>query len=171
MCSASSPGLGSSPGSSTAAGSSSVATTTVEMSDERRPTSDYRWARKVAALLLILVVVVLLVLDVIVDEHEVRPSVLVLLLLTDAGLPSVDVPRLKAMGAATIPTATTARATRKRLSGALPAIPEVGCQLGEFGRGERDSPFVTHVRPRPRLVLVNRTWTTPARGLVVARSA
>ena len=65
------------------------------MSDDRRPTSDYRWARQVAALLLILVVVVLLVLDVIVAEYEVRPSVLVPLLLTVAGLLSVDLPRLK----------------------------------------------------------------------------
>lgn len=65
------------------------------MTDERRPTSDYRWARQLAALLLILVVVVLLVLDVIVDAYEVRPSVLVPLLLTVAGLLSVDLPRLR----------------------------------------------------------------------------
>jgi hypothetical protein len=65
------------------------------MSDERRPTSDSRWARQVAALLLILVVVVLLVLDVIVAKYEVRPAVLVPLLLTVAGLVSVDLPRLK----------------------------------------------------------------------------
>lgn len=65
------------------------------MTDERRPTSDYRWARQVAALLLILVVVVLLVLDVIVAEYEFRPLVLVPLLLTVAGLLSVDLPRLK----------------------------------------------------------------------------
>jgi peptidoglycan/LPS O-acetylase OafA/YrhL len=65
------------------------------MTDERRPTADYRWARQVAALLLILVVVVLLVLDVIVDEYEVRPAVLVPLLLTVAGLRSVDLPRLR----------------------------------------------------------------------------
>ena len=64
------------------------------MADERRPTADYRWARQVAALLLILAVVVLLVLDVIVNAYEVRPSVLVPLLLTVAGLLSVDLPRL-----------------------------------------------------------------------------
>lgn len=46
------------PGSWTVAGSRSVPTATVEMSDERRPSSDYRWARQVAALLLILVDVV-----------------------------------------------------------------------------------------------------------------
>lgn len=66
------------------------------VSDGRRAPTDYRWARQVAALLLILVVVVLLVLDVIVDAYEVRPSVLVPLLLTVAGLLSVDLPRLKA---------------------------------------------------------------------------
>ena len=65
------------------------------MADERRPTADYRWARQVAALLLILAVVVLLVLDVIVNAYEVRPSVLVPLLLTVAGLLSVDLPRLR----------------------------------------------------------------------------
>jgi hypothetical protein len=31
-----------------------------------------------------------------------------------------------------------------------------------FGRGERDSPFVTHVRPRPTLTLVNRTQRSRA---------
>ena len=40
------------------------------MTDERRPPSDYRWARQVAALLLIGVVVVILVLDVLVDDYE-----------------------------------------------------------------------------------------------------
>ena len=65
------------------------------MSDERRPTSDYRWARQVAALLLIGVVVVILVLDVLVDDYDVSTAVLVPLLLTVAGLLSVDLPRLK----------------------------------------------------------------------------
>ena len=66
------------------------------MTDERRPSSDYRWARQVAALLLIGVVVVILVLDVLVDDYDVSTSVLVPLLLTVAGLLSVDLPRLKA---------------------------------------------------------------------------
>jgi len=65
------------------------------MTDERRPSSDYRWARQVAALLLIGVVVVILVLDVLVDDYDVSTSVLVPLLLTVAGLLSVDLPRLK----------------------------------------------------------------------------
>lgn len=65
------------------------------MSDERRPTSDYRWARQVAALLLIGVVVVILLLDVLVDDYDVSTAVLVPLLLTVAGLLSVDLPRLK----------------------------------------------------------------------------
>jgi hypothetical protein len=65
------------------------------MTDERRPPSDDRWARQVAALLLIGVVVVILVLDVLVDDYDVSTSVLVPLLLTVAGLLSVDLPRLK----------------------------------------------------------------------------
>jgi hypothetical protein len=64
------------------------------MSDERRPPSDYRWARQVAALLLIGVIVVILVLDVLVDD-DVSTAVLVPLLLTVAGLLWVDLPRLK----------------------------------------------------------------------------
>jgi hypothetical protein len=65
------------------------------MSDERRPDADYRWARQVAALLLIGVVVVILVLDVLVDDYDVSTAVLVPLLLTVAGLLSVDLPRLR----------------------------------------------------------------------------
>ena len=65
------------------------------MTDERRAPSDYRWARQVAALLLIGVVVVILVLDVLVDDYDVSTAVLVPLLLTVAGLLSVDLPRLK----------------------------------------------------------------------------
>ena len=65
------------------------------VSDEPRAPNDYRWARQVAALLLIAVVVVIVVLDVIVDEYEVRASVLVPLLLTAAGLLSVDLPRVR----------------------------------------------------------------------------
>jgi hypothetical protein len=65
------------------------------MSDEWRPTCDYRWARQVAALLLIGVVVVILVLDVLVDDYDVSTAVLVPLLLTVAGLLSVDLPRLR----------------------------------------------------------------------------
>jgi hypothetical protein len=47
------------------------------MADERRPSSDYRWARQVAALLLIGVVVVILLLDVLVDDYDVSTAVLV----------------------------------------------------------------------------------------------
>jgi hypothetical protein len=65
------------------------------MSDERRPDADYRWARQVAALLLIGVVVVILLLDVLVDDYDVSTAVLVPLLLTVAGLLSVDLPRLR----------------------------------------------------------------------------
>jgi hypothetical protein len=65
------------------------------MSDEHRQDAKYRWARQAAALLLIGVVVVILVLDVIVDEYEVNPPVLVPLLLTAAGLLSVDLPRVR----------------------------------------------------------------------------
>ncbi len=65
------------------------------MSDEGRPSGDYRWARQVAALLLIAVVVVIVVLDVVADDYEVRPLVLIPLLLTAAGLLSVDLPRVK----------------------------------------------------------------------------
>jgi hypothetical protein len=65
------------------------------MTDERRPSSDYRWARQVAALLLIGVVVVILLLDVLVDDYDVSTAVLVPLLLTVAGLLSVDLPRLR----------------------------------------------------------------------------
>ena len=66
------------------------------MADEHRESADYRWARQVSAvLLLIAVVVVIVVLDVIVDEYEVNPPVLVPLLLTAAGLLSVDLPRVR----------------------------------------------------------------------------
>ena len=65
------------------------------MSDEQRAPADYRWARQVSALLLITVVVVIVVLDVIADDYEVSPTVLVPLLLTAAGLLSVDLPGLR----------------------------------------------------------------------------
>jgi hypothetical protein len=65
------------------------------MSDDHRPDADYRWARQVAALLLIGVVVVILLLDVLVDDYDVSTAVLVPLLLTVAGLLSVDLPRLR----------------------------------------------------------------------------
>ncbi len=64
------------------------------MTDDRRPPSEYRWARQVSALLLIAVVVVI-VLDGIVEGYDVNPSVLVPLLLTAAGLLSVDLPRVR----------------------------------------------------------------------------
>ena len=59
------------------------------MGDDRGASSEYRWARQVSAVLLIAVVVV------IVDEYEVNPPVLVPLLLTAAGLLSVDLPRVR----------------------------------------------------------------------------
>jgi hypothetical protein len=65
------------------------------VSDEPRAPDDYRWARQVAALLLIAVVVLIVVLDVIVEGYEVRAPVLVPLLLTSAGLLSVDLPRVR----------------------------------------------------------------------------
>ena len=63
------------------------------VSDEPRAPNDYRWARQVSALLLIAVVVLVVVLDVIVEGYDVSPPVLVPLLLTAAGLLSVDLPR------------------------------------------------------------------------------
>ena len=65
------------------------------MRDERGPASDYRWARQVWALLLIAVVVVIVGLDALVDDYDVSTAVLVPLLLTVAGLLSVDLPRLR----------------------------------------------------------------------------
>jgi hypothetical protein len=65
------------------------------MGDERRSPSEYRWARQVSAVLLIAVVVLIVVLDVIVEGYEVSPPVLVPLLLTAAGLLSVDLPRVR----------------------------------------------------------------------------
>jgi hypothetical protein len=65
----------------------------------------------------------------------------------------------------------TPEAIELGLDAALPAVMEVGAQIGEFGRGERDSPFVTHVRRRPPLVLVNRTPATSMPRLVAVRSA
>jgi len=65
------------------------------VSDEGRAPNDYRWARQVSALALITVVVVIVVLDVIVEGYEVSPPVLVPLLLTAAGLLSVDLPRVR----------------------------------------------------------------------------
>ena len=65
------------------------------VSDEPRAPNDYRWARQVSALLLIAVVVLVVTLDVIVEGYEVRAPVLVPLLLTAAGLLSVDLPRVR----------------------------------------------------------------------------
>jgi hypothetical protein len=47
------------------------------MSDERRASAEYSWARQVSAVLLIAVVVVIVVLHVIVEDYEVRAPVLV----------------------------------------------------------------------------------------------
>ncbi len=65
------------------------------MGDDRDPPSEYRWARGVSAVLLIAVVVLVVVLDVIVEGYDVSPPVLVPLLLTAAGLLSVDLPRVR----------------------------------------------------------------------------
>jgi hypothetical protein len=65
------------------------------MSDDQPTASDHRGARQVAAPLLIGVVVVILVLDVLVDDYDVSTAVLVPLLLTVAGLVSVDLPRVR----------------------------------------------------------------------------
>ena len=66
------------------------------MGDEQPTSSEYRWARQVSAVLLIVAVVVLVVvLDVVVEGYEVNPPVLVPLLLTAAGLLSVDLPRVR----------------------------------------------------------------------------
>jgi hypothetical protein len=65
------------------------------VSDDRRAPNDYRWARQVSALLLIALVVVIVLLDVIVEDYEVRAPVLVPMLLTAAGLLSVDLPRVR----------------------------------------------------------------------------
>ena len=62
------------------------------MNDEQPTASEYRWARQVSALLLIGLVVVIVVLDVIADDYEVSPTILVPLLLAAAGLLSVDLP-------------------------------------------------------------------------------
>jgi hypothetical protein len=67
----------------------------VQMNGDPRQSSDYLWSRQIAALLLIGVVVVILVLDVLVDAYEVETAVLIPILLTVAGLLSVDLPRLK----------------------------------------------------------------------------
>ena len=50
------------------AGSRSGPITTASMTDERRPSPDYRWARQVAALLLIGVIVVIVLLDALIDD-------------------------------------------------------------------------------------------------------
>ena len=65
------------------------------VTDDRHPPSEYRWARQVSAVLLIAVVVLVVVLDVIVEGYDVSPPVLVPLLLTAAGLLSVDLPRVR----------------------------------------------------------------------------
>ncbi len=68
---------------------------TIPVSHEPLAPEDYRWARQVAALLLIGVVVVIVLLGALIDDYDARASVLVPLLLTVAGLLSVDLPRLK----------------------------------------------------------------------------
>jgi hypothetical protein len=90
MCSASHRAPSSSPGSWTAACSPSV-----DVHDDHGPASDYRWARQVSALLLIAVIVVIVLLDALIDDYDVSTGVLVPLLLTVAGLLSVDLPRLR----------------------------------------------------------------------------
>jgi len=65
------------------------------VSDERCAPNDCRWVRQVSALLVIAVVVLIVVFDVVVEGYEVSPPVLVSLLLTAAGLLSVDLPRVR----------------------------------------------------------------------------
>jgi hypothetical protein len=65
------------------------------MEDDQPTACEYRWARQVSAVLLIAAVVLVVVLDVIVESYEVGPPVLVPLLLTAAGLLSVDLPRVR----------------------------------------------------------------------------
>jgi hypothetical protein len=65
------------------------------MSDEQPTPSEYRWARQVSAVLLIGLVIVIVVLDVIVEGYDVSPlQCSCQLLLTAAGLLSVDLPRV-----------------------------------------------------------------------------
>ena len=65
------------------------------MTDDRHPPSEYRWARQVAALHLIGLVVVIVAIDVLTDDYRLEPGILVPLLLTAAGLLSVDLPRVR----------------------------------------------------------------------------
>ena len=69
--------------------------TRTPVSNEGRAPSEYRWARQFSAVLLIAVVVVIVVLDVVTDDYEISPTILVPLLLAAAGLPSVDLPDLR----------------------------------------------------------------------------
>jgi uncharacterized membrane protein YqjE len=65
--------------------------------DSREP-ANYGSARQLAALLLIGLVVVIVVIDVLTDDYRLSPSILVPLLLTVAGLLSVDLPRIGGPG-------------------------------------------------------------------------
>jgi hypothetical protein len=52
------------------------------------------------------------------------------------------------------------------LDATLPPVIDLGSKIAEFGRGERDSPFLTQARPPLRLI--NRTQR---REMAVAVSA
>lgn len=62
--------------------------------DDSRSPDEYRSARQLAALALIGLVVVVVVIDVLTDDYRLSLSILVPLLLTVAGLLSVDLPRI-----------------------------------------------------------------------------
>jgi hypothetical protein len=79
--------------------------------------------------------------------------------------------RIEVKGYQLIKYALTPEAIELGLNATLPAVLEFGGQIGEFGRGERGSSSITHVRRRPRFTLVNRTRTVATPRLAVARSA
>ena len=58
----------------------------------------------------------------------------------------------------------TPEAIKLGLSGALPAILEVNCQIGEFGRGERSRDFTSQLRCETELI-APRAWEPPIRRL------
>ncbi len=57
----------------------------------------------------------------------------------------------------------TADAIALGLDGALPATFDLGDQIGEFGRGERDCPSKTQRSPRFLMVNATRGWSIPRR--------
>ena len=80
--------------------------------------------------------------------------------------------RTEVMGVERLEYELTPEAIELGLDAALPATFELTGTIGEFGRGERDSPFLTHVpAPSPRFVLVNTDAGGGGPRLAVARSA